>query len=218
MVKIIKDGFNRNKENPYDYYPTPPNFSYRFLKIIKSEHYLQQPRNILDPGAARGVWAASAKILWRHSDVYALDIIEEYGNSDIIKRYCKEFICCDFREWETDLTFDLVVGNPPYTVSHGKKDLHLSEKFIDFSYRSLNPGGVLTFLLPTVFIEGSHRGYSLFKNNPPNFIYQSIHRIPFDRTKKGTNSTAYAMYVWIKSDIRSNPIVRWFDYRTGNYW
>jgi len=57
----------------------------------------------------------------------------------------RNVIQCDFLKWETDMKFDVVVGNPPYS---GSQALH--QQFFVKACEQLEDGGELMFIQPAV--------------------------------------------------------------------
>lgn len=75
----------------------------------------------------------------------------------------KNVITCDFLSWETDMKFDVVIGNPPYqkpksgTRLGSRGDSSLWDKFVIKSLAMLNDGGYLAFIHPTAWRKPEDR-------------------------------------------------------------
>lgn len=93
----------------------------------------------------------------------------------------------NFLEWETDRKFDIIIGNPPYS---------LAMEFVEKSLSLLENDGVLVFLLRTAFLESKKR-YEFWQDNIINGLYVLSKRPSF--TGKGTDATSYSWFVWDKS-------------------
>ena len=76
-----------------------------------------------------------------------------------------------------------VVMNPPYT---------LARAFVEHALRETRRGGTVAALLRLAFLEGQARGAWLRGNAPD--VYVLSKRPSF--TGRGTDSTAYAWFVW----------------------
>jgi len=79
----------------------------------------------------------------------------------------------------------------------------------------VRPGGTLIYLLKTVFVEGQDRFADLFPQYPPAYIYQSASRVPWRAVTNGnrSNTVAYAVYIWKKTQTHQDTKFRWFDWQ-----
>jgi hypothetical protein len=211
IAQIIHIPGGRVAANPFDFYDTPRHFISAVLDILPSSF---SPTKILDPGAGGGGWGYMARYKWPASHIEGIEIREDVvapptGIYDVWRTM-------DFRQYVPDSSFDLVVGNPPYSIVDGKRDNLLAEKFIRTGLEAVRENGLVFYLLKTVFLEGSGRGLGLFTEMPPNYMFQSISRIPFrpDLGNK-TNAVAYCMMLWQKGNVASETKIRWFDWRLG---
>ena len=96
----------------------------------------------------------------------------------------------DFFEVEPDPTFDIVAGNPPFT---------LAQRFVDHGRKFLNPhtSSALTYLLRINFLGAQSRA-SWHREWKPSAIYISPRRPSFKQGGKSkTDATEYA---WIQYD------------------
>jgi hypothetical protein len=211
MVKILTLPKGRD---PYDFYDTPKPFISAVYSIISnsSEHLKSDPKKVLDPGAGRGRWGHMARFKWPESQIDGVELSNYDGKEVGYDNWYR----ADFREWETDERYDLIVGNPPYSMSAGIYDGNLAEKFVRKSLELCNDDGLVFVLLKTLFVTSEGRGYGLFTDFPPMYIFQSVRRIPF-RPELGnsTNTYDYAMFLWRKNHKPVDTKIRWFDWRGG---
>jgi hypothetical protein len=180
-MTIIKTNKPLEKRRKHDFYPTPVKFVKAGLSLIPNAF---TPKQILDPGAGDGVWGDEAYVKWPESIITGVDIRE----IDIMKtlgygRFYKE----DYLEWETDTSYDLVMGNPPYKFAEG---------FVRQSLGHLNDGGYLVFLLRLAFLESKKR-LKLWEELPPLKVAVCANRPSFYGNNR-TGDTAYSYFVWKK--------------------
>ena len=63
-------------------------------------------------------------------------------------------ITVDFLEWETDMKFDVIVGNPPYQNTSAKKE----KLWLDFLKKALElSNNVVAFVTPDVWVDGQSK-------------------------------------------------------------
>lgn len=160
----------------FDYYPTP-------LTTISSalDRLDITPKYVLDPGAGAGAWGEEVHRRWPGAHLYGaeaqmLPAHPDYGS----------WVHGDFADYEPEVRFDLVVGNPPYAHA---------ESFVRRSLSFCNPGGVVAFLLRLAFLEGQARRDGLFTEHPPYEVSVCSKRPSFTGDGK-TNATAFAMIYW----------------------
>lgn len=186
-IATIREG----KRPDGDVYPTPQDVA---LAVIKAGLYTPcwSPRRILDPGAGNGVWGASAAAYFR-SVIWGVEQRPLIPSGEFDHWHTANFLV-----WETDVRFDLVVGNPPYS---------LAEPFVRRSRELLAPGGQIVFLLQLSFLGGQKRAKGLWTEFPPERVLVLPKRPSFSANGK-TDRIEYAAFYW-REGFRGTPTLGW---------
>jgi hypothetical protein len=194
---------NRTKSNrgrsPRDFYKTPKDLAEAAIDRIQYDEeiaYYMPVNYILDAGCGDGVWAKECiRLVYPSGDENCYPFIEAIDLEPCIKErpdLVDKVITGDFLEYNPKYHFDLVCGNPPYS---------LAEEFIRHSFELLSYTGYIYFLLRLSFLEGIARGRGLFKEFPIKRVYVCSRRPSFfstDEKKHTTDTLAYAMFLWQK--------------------
>ena len=122
------------------------------------------------------------------------DVLELTGNNV----YSSDLHDRGYGETGVDFTqnnrrFDNIITNPPYNSA---------ETFVKKGLENANKKFAL--LLRLAFLEGGNRQNTIFKVNPPTRVWVFSERITFyakNAERKGSGTTAYAWFVWDKTDI-----------------
>lgn len=84
-------------------------------------------------------------------------LVDKYSvfTKDAVRKGYTNVICVDFLKWETDMKFDVIVGNPPYRqgTQHAKKI------WPDFTAKSLNllkHNGTIGWVIPTGWLDSNN--------------------------------------------------------------
>ena len=130
---------NRGSERkPHDFYATPidciENFIDNYRGIISGK--------ILEPSVGNGNIVQALRNKNVEGYITGLEIREE--EKDNLKAICDEVVIGDFLEWETDRKFDVIIGNPPYSMAI---------EFVKKCFDLLEDNGKLIFLLRTAFFR-----------------------------------------------------------------
>ena len=140
---------------------------------------------ILEPGAGNGNIIKALREKGYTNHITAIELRKD--ESDRLTDLADRTIIADFLTYESNQKYDVIIGNPPYT---------LAQEFIDRSLDLLNPGGRLIFLLRTNFLESKKR-FSWWQDKPPTKLFVLSKRPSF--TGKGTDATSYSWFIWEKS-------------------
>ncbi|AAC57945.1 DNA adenine methyltransferase [Paramecium bursaria Chlorella virus SC1A] len=114
--------------------------------------YIDTPHtDILEPSAGSGEFFDDCRERFPDATIVGVEL-----DADMAK--AKKFINQDFLTWKSDISFDLIIGNPPF-VQRTKG--HVSDKnivsgrsnlYVEFIYKCLTqhlaPGGTLAFVIP----------------------------------------------------------------------
>jgi len=182
--------------NNSEFFPTPYELCVATLEKWSTELQLDTV-SVLDPGAGDGTWGKAFRELYGpYADIYGLDIrdIEKPERYDYWERgdYLKD-------EFFGGQKFDLIMGNPPYS---------LVREFIEKSYSLLNPDGYLVFLTRLAFLEGQDRYRTFWPHYTPKYVYVLSKRPSFTQDGRTDTKTAYSMIMWQK-DYEGEPTLRW---------
>lgn len=141
--------------------------------------------NILEPSAGCGNVVKAIRNLGLDNNITSLEIREE--EFETLKSISDEVIIEDFIKWETKDKYDIIIGNPPYS---------LAKEFIEKCFDLVSDRGQVIMLLRTAFLESKSR-YEFWQENPLSGLCVLSKRPSF--TGKGTDATSYSWFVWDKS-------------------
>jgi hypothetical protein len=186
-----------------DFYETPSELCDMALTLLYDDFDLR-PNMILDPGCGNGRWGNSVRRTWKNDPlIHGIDLSVDLPS---LTRY-NIVTTGDYLTFEIVNRYDLIVGNPPYS---------LAEEFIDKSLGLVKDGGFVFFLLRLDFLASQRRLASLYNVYPKsglNAVYVSSRRPSFYSTngKHTVDTLEYAMFLWIKG-YRLDPRLRWFTW------
>ena len=127
----IAGGNGRNPRVRDDYYATPP----EAVKKLLQQHWFSGHK-VLEPCAGGGHIARTLQKEMPYAEITTLDITDR--GYDLTYQE-------DFLAWDTDLRFDTIITNPPYS---------LVNDFVSRCYQLLTNGGQLAMFLKIQFLEG----------------------------------------------------------------
>ena len=174
------------KRNEADFYATPLETVYALLDNYNG---ITSEDSILEPSAGNGNIIQALRNRGYTNFIEAVELRED-ETSELMKKADKVSICDFLTEYKGTTKYDVIIGNPPYS---------LAQEFIDKSLELLAPGGVLIFLLRTNFLESAKR-FAWWQDKLPNGLY-TLHKRP-SFTGKGTDATSYSWFIWEKSSIK----------------
>lgn len=199
--QLTEQGVVLRPRDSYDFYPTDPEFVESGLDLIP----LDKPQLVLDPGAGMGVWGKAARYRWSQAWITGVELNPNVPGW----RWYDHNIHGDFLThcWEAYPKFDVVIGNPPYS---------LAEEFVTQSLCLLRDGGYLVFLLRLAFLE-SLRRYAFFRHQcPPARVVVCSDRPSFTGNGQ-TDSSAYAFFIWRKGYVpEGGTRLEWVISRAAN--
>lgn len=173
------------KRNEADFYKTPLDSVY---SLLDNYNDISENDSILEPGAGNGNIIRALRERGYKNHISAIELRqEEEATLKEIADHVGIFDFVDNAGKIGDLKYDVIIGNPPYTMA---------KEFIDISLSMLRPGGRLIFLLRTNFLE-SKRRFEWWQDKLPNKLYVLAKRPSF--TGKGTDATSYSWFIWEKS-------------------
>lgn len=176
-----------------DFYPTPADLCRAALDLIEDT----LPSSVLDPGAGTGAWGWAVQDKW--PDVWLAGVDKHFGNPGPYNKWWM----ADFTQWGYGQQFDVVVGNPPFS---------LSQPFIEQALRYLKPGGELLFLLPLNFLASQTRNFYWWKSQPLWRVYVMGRRPSFSGDGK-TDAYEYALYHFVKGYKGQARIIFGWDWK-----
>lgn len=180
-----------------DYYATPQNVISDALRKFFELEYMDSVKDVLDPCAGGN----PENETHHYTDMpYVKVLQDEYGiNPDTmdVREDSLADVKMDFLKVSPDIhkeRYDLVITNPPFSIA---------EEVIRHGLEFCRNGKFVIMLLRLNFLEGLKRK-DLFDNYMPKYIFVHRKRIDFTRNlktgKHGTDSVAYAHFVWQKGN------------------
>jgi hypothetical protein len=200
---------NRTKSNrgrsPRDLYITPKELANAATVQLDIDEFPHKHfHHGLDAGCGTGIWGKAMYGL-HFTSIEGVDI--EPNITDNLPYY-NRIHNGDFLEFDVPYKYDVVFGNPPYS---------LAQAFIEKALYNVNEGGYVYFLLRLSFLEGIERGKGFFPFYPPKRVYVSSRRPSFFSTngRHTTDTLAYAMFLWQK-DYQGKTELGFLDWEYSN--
>lgn len=126
-------------------------FTPKSVRNLLWEHITTTPTNILEPSAGSGEFVDDCRERFPSASVVGVELDSSMANA-------RGFINQDFLKWESETSFDLIIGNPPFVqrskgfVSNKNIVSGRSNLYVEFIYKCLTqhlaPGGTLAFVIP----------------------------------------------------------------------
>jgi spermidine synthase len=186
-----------------DDYPTPGPLVRLIVDRLARDN--PRPSTILEPSCGSGRFMRACRQVWPDAQVTGVEI-----NPDHVQA-CRDR---GLRVHRADMLavdrerlgrFDLIVGNPPYS---------LAEPFIRRLRACMNPDGWLVFLLRLNFLGGQRRYGRLWAKWPATRVYCLPHRPSFKTGENKTDMTEYGVFCWrYPLEPERHVEVTWLDNR-----
>ncbi|HBF7929072.1 TPA: class I SAM-dependent methyltransferase [Clostridioides difficile] len=184
---ILISSTNRSNARDFhvsDYYRTPiPKIKEFLNEFNKHENIFNSKIRILDPcsgGDNTNPMSYPTAIQEFSNQEIAIDTVDiRYDSRANLKK--------DYLEFHSNEKYDVIITNPPFSVS------------LDIINKALNDvkeDGFVIMLLRLNYLGGKIR-QELWKNNMPKYIFVHNRRMSFTDDKK-TDSIEYAHFVWQK--------------------
>ncbi len=187
----------KGASDPLDRYFTPAWATDQFVEEVLRGHQVMPPlpdKRILEPGAGEGSIVRGLRQAFPHAHIAAVDIDPELGPwEDANESYEGDFLDIDWEalyapQGNTRKLFDLVAGNPPYT---------LAQRFVEVG---LEVSDRVLFLTRQGFLATSKRCFWLRDHRPtdvfilPNRPAFSTPGVPYEPSN--TDSADYCWVLW----------------------
>lgn len=215
---ILEDNFSQHLDynfelkELYGEINTPFYFINKMLSIIPKEYFENKTLKWLDPGSGHGNYSLCLFFILFKS------LIKSFPNPDERKKHIIEnmiymielnkdnipflrekfgekgnIIEENYLEWETDLKFDFIIGNPPYNFNGVKKvptknNINKKEdgktiwcEFVKKNISLLKDDGIMNILIPSIWMKPDKAGmYELFSK----YDIQKLHTLSSSQTNK----------------------------------
>lgn len=181
-----------------EFYPTTPWLA-EFITQRVADDFELRPKMVLEPGCGSGSFMTAARKVWPQTHIFGVEIDPDIGDYARRQQFLVEVDNLLARQWGK---FDLVIGNPPFS---------LSESFIHHLRDHLNEDGLLVFLLRLNFLATQERYETLWSRYQPARVYPLVSRPGFTSEGK-TDGTDYGIVVWGKEPTMETTM-RWMDNR-----
>jgi len=170
---------NRGSERiPSDFYPTPVSCVENILDNCNID---MSNKRVLEPAAGNGHIAYTIKRKYPRSIVDAIELREE---EKLHLTGLNDVIIGDFLTLDIKTHYDIIMTNPPFSLAR------------EFIIRSIElQPDIVIMLLRLSYLE-SKRRHDFWQKYPVTELYVLSDRPSF--TNKGTDSCAYAWFVWYK--------------------
>ena len=192
---ILEDNFSQHLDynfelkELYGEINTPFNFINKMLSIIPKEYFENKTLKWLDPGSGHGNYSLCLFFILFKSLIKSIPNAEERKkhiienmiymielNKDNIPFLREKFgekgniIEENYLEWETDLKFDFIIGNPPYNFNGVKKvptknNVNKKEdgktiwcEFVKKNISLLKENGKMNVVIPSIWMKPDKAG------------------------------------------------------------
>lgn len=170
---------------------------------------IPKPSRILEPSAGRGAFMVAAREAWPEASLTGVEFDHGLGNALRASVREKDTLLWGsfFDSLPHDLgSFDLVIGNPPYSVDSGRRNAKgqpimtsVWESHLEHARRF---APTVVFLLRLSVLGGKERASDFWLQNPISALGIITPRPSFTDDGK-TDAAEYAAFVW--SDVWHGP-------------
>lgn len=202
---------------------TPRELAKAMAEIAYQKFSPDSPIWVLDAGANDGRIGTAVRAAFPLATIVGIELMVMLKAPECYDTYVHG---TDFLSAERDTrnTYDLAIGNPPYTVEGDS----VAEAFSLKNIQSLVPGGWSIQLLRTNFMHSMERYWEdgtkrqrpgFMQKYPPKYVYISVRRPSFYKQdvrmaqfgKANTNAHDYSVFVWERG-WTGEPTIRWLDW------
>lgn len=205
MTKPEYNDTTRN--NDLDEFITPLGLRQRVVSLL-ARHAFNGPFKVLDPGANLGQWGEVIKEIYPEAVITGVEIM------DLPKPPAYDhWIIANYLDWTAEEKYDLIIGNPPYSLRLGGKKKVVAERFIRRSLSWLADQGWLYFILRSNIrhsrerlwkdrgkrtqpgLHQLHHYKEAWALSPrPSFYKEDVRQKEYGTTK--TNAHDYDLFTW----------------------
>lgn len=180
-------GVEASVDPSLEFFPTPQPLADAIVRTLRE--FVGEADCICEPSAGQGPYVRALRRTWPLANIHAIDIRDT--SFDCRKAGANEFTMQDWTR--TEGSYDLIVGNPPFSkavehIDHGMQRLRPAG-----SVRPPRPG-ILAFLLRLTFWETPERA-ELFARHPLRAFAPIMERPRF--TKSGNDSIGCGLFIWM---------------------
>lgn len=189
VSKDITKKLGKTEKKKYGIYFTPPSLVKFTIDTLNSLGSLKDHHKILEPSCGTGEYIHGLHSFNPKMDIRGIELNETVYNAvkDEFKDNSKIVIeKADYIDISETDTYDLIIGNPPFNVI---KRTAYESKYADYltgrpnifnlfilkSFSMLNKGGIISFVLPTAFLN------SIYYNKTREYIYNTFKILHIER-------------------------------------
>lgn len=180
------------KRREADFYPTPSELAERIVRRQPLAEYAR----VLEPSVGSGAFLCEIRAYFPTSRITAIDPSDTYFPTHLATEAHRTTLE-HFAASRPDARFDLIIGNPPFS---------LAEEHVRICSSMLAPDGRLVFLLRLAFLETRKRA-KLWRECQPAKVTVLRERPSFTSDGK-TDSCAYAVFEW-RQGFAGKPELGW---------
>lgn len=171
------------------------------------------PVYTLDPGANTGVWGMALRERWAFMHITGVELMKMPEHPFGYDLYLDG---TDFLTWKPNLSYDLIIGNPPYSDYRSGTRRTVADAWVMHSLDLLRVGGYLIYLLRHGFSHGINRYRDIYQFNPFKEVHYLLPRPNFyeeDSRVEGEGARyEYSIYLWQKGWY-GTPTCHWLEWK-----